>query len=82
MPINPAHLSEEYRGDLSAFVVHAENPRTGLDTLFTDWLRMRTAASRCITDPLRDVTFAAVLEAVTDARITGSPFVLPTGKGK
>jgi hypothetical protein len=80
MTINPTHLSEEYRGDLAAFTVHAENPRTGLDTLFTDWLRMRTAGARCTTDPTEGVTFAAALEAAITARLTGAPFALPTGR--
>jgi hypothetical protein len=83
MPIDPSHLSQEYRGDLSALTVHAENVRIGLDVLLTDWLRLRTSSARCTVDPLVGITFAPdAVEAVITARLTGTPFVLPTAKGK
>ena len=80
MTIDPSHLSAEYRADLSAFTVHAENPRTTIDMLLVDWLRMRTSSARCTTDPLEGVTFADAIEGVITSRCTGTPLVLPDSK--
>jgi len=82
MTIAANHLTEEYVSARNALVVDASNPRRGIDALFAGWFRMRNAGARCTVDPLAGVTFSDVLEAVTDARVTGTPFVLPTGKGK
>ena len=76
------HLSEEYVSARNAFGVHAADVRHGPDTLFREWYRMRDAGSRCGTDPTSGVTFSDIVEAVITARISGTPFVLPTGKGK
>jgi len=80
MTIDPSHLSEEYRGDLAALTVHAENPRITIDVLLVDWCRLRTSSARCTVDPLVGVAFSDAVEAVITARTTATPFALPESK--
>jgi|BarGraNGADG00212_1021973.scaffolds.fasta_scaffold62002_2 hypothetical protein len=81
MPNTP-DLSEEFKATRNAFTVHASDVRHGVETLFHEWYQMKVAGARCTVDPTSGVTFSDVVEAVIACRVSGSPLVWPTGKGK
>lgn len=68
----------EYLAAESAFRTQVDSVRVGIDVLFPAWQRWRTASARRAVDPLADITFASVVDAVIDSRVSGHPFVLPT----
>jgi hypothetical protein len=82
MTTDPSPLSAEYTDARNQFTANSSDQRRGIDDLFAGWQRIKFAAVRCSVDPTEGVAFSDVVEAVLTARISGSPLVWPTAKGK